>query len=165
MSVKRIILCPECGHEIYLYHNPVPTVDMIIEYIFGQDRDGRDRHGIVLVYRRNTPHGWALPGGFVDYGETLETAATREAKEETGLDLKGLQQFHCYSDPSRDPRSHTITTVFTATGTGVLRAGDDAKQAKVFDVTALPDNMVFDHAAIIRDYATWKNTGKKGLLY
>jgi 8-oxo-dGTP diphosphatase len=152
---KRIILCPECGHEIALYHNPAPTVDMIIEYA----------EGIILVYRRNTPHGWALPGGFVDYGETLEAAAARETKEETGLDLRDMQQFHCYSDPSRDPRSHTITTVFTATGTGVLCAGDDAKAAKVFDITDLPDNIVFDHANIIRDYAIWKNTGKKGLLY
>src|SRR5712692_4564121 len=89
--------------------NPLPTVDIIIEIA------GR---GIVLIERKNPPHGWALPGGFVDYGESLEHAAVREAKEETSLEVKLIEQFHGYLDPKRDPRHHTISTVFIATAEG-----------------------------------------------
>ncbi len=133
--------CPKCHHQIETYKNPVPTVDIIIIY----------RQGIVLIKRRNPPHGWALPGGFVDYGEDLETAAGREAKEETGLDIKLTGQFHTYSDPRRDARLHTITTVYTATATGTLRAGDDAAEARVYSRGNLP-RLVFDHYAILQDY-------------
>lgn len=122
--------------------NPLPTVDIIIEL----------DDGIVLIKRKNPPYGWALPGGFVDYGESLETAAIREAKEETGLDVQLIRQFHTYSDPSRDPRFHTISTVFIAKATGVLSAGDDAENAKVFNKLNLPEKIAFDHRNILEDY-------------
>ncbi len=140
---KRTIKCPFCGAQIEVYKNPVPTVDIIIE----------TPEGIVLVERKNPPHGWALPGGFVDYGETLEEAAVREAKEETGLDVKLERQFHAYSDPKRDPRHHTITVVFVAKATGTPKGGDDAKRAVAFPKDRLPlEQMAFDHADILRDY-------------
>jgi ADP-ribose pyrophosphatase YjhB (NUDIX family) len=122
--------------------NPAPTADIIIEY----------KGGIVLIRRKNEPVGWALPGGFVDYGESLEAAAVREAKEETGLEVELKRQFHTYSDPSRDPRRHTITTVYIATGQGTLKAGDDAGRAEVFTQSSLPDDIVFDHKDILDDY-------------
>ena len=114
--------------------NPFPTVDIIIEI-------GR---GIVLIERVNPPFGWAIPGGFVDYGESLEDAARREAFEETGLKIELVRQFHKYSDPSRDSRQHNISTVFIAKAIGTPKAGSDAKQAKVF--TTLPKPLVSDHA-------------------
>ena len=122
--------------------NPVPTVDIIIEY----------GDGIVLIERKNPPHGWALPGGFIDYGESAEAAAVREAREETGLELSDLRQFHVYSDPGRDSRMHTITTVFTAQGKGDLVAADDAASARVFQSDRLPEEMAFDHRGILGDY-------------
>ncbi len=125
------------------YRNPFPTVDIIIEV---EDK-------IVLIYRKNPPYGWALPGGFVDYGEPLEKAAIREAKEETNLDVELLYLLGCYSDPKRDPRFHTITTVFVAKGKGELRAKDDAKLAKLFKIEEIPWNdLAFDHAKILKDY-------------
>jgi len=125
------------------HRNPFPTVDIIIEV---EDK-------IVLIYRKNPPYGWALPGGFVDYGETLEKAAIREAKEETNLDVELLYFLGCYSDPKRDPRFHTITTVFVAKGKGELRAKDDAKLAKLFKIEEIPWNdLAFDHAKILKDY-------------
>jgi 8-oxo-dGTP diphosphatase len=125
------------------YRNPVPTVDIIIE--LGEGR-------IVLIERANPPHGWALPGGFVDYGESLETAAVREAKEETGLDVTLLRQLHTYSDPSRDPRQHTVSTVFVARAEGMPEAGDDAARAIVVTRESLPSPIAFDHASILEDY-------------
>ena len=122
--------------------NPVPTVDIIIE--FGE--------GIVLIDRKNPPFGWALPGGFVDYGETLEDAARREAAEETGLQVELSRQMHTYSDPRRDTRRHTISTVFIAKGSGRLEAADDAKQAGVFRRDSLPRPLAFDHGQILDDY-------------
>jgi ADP-ribose pyrophosphatase YjhB (NUDIX family) len=107
--------------------------------------------GIVLIHRRNEPRKWALPGGFVDYGETLETAAVREAKEETSLDVNGLRQFHAYSDPKRDERSHNISVVFTAKGEGAPRAADDADDIGIFTRDNLPD-LAFDHAEILNDF-------------
>ena len=124
------------------FRNPVPTVDIIIEL----------GGGVVLIQRANEPHGWALPGGFVDYGESLEQAAVREAAEETGLKVELKRQMHTYSDPARDPRQHTISTVFVAIGYGDLRAGDDAVGAAVFTPETLPGNIVFDHGQIIDDY-------------
>ncbi len=135
--------CPECGEKIPVYKNPVPTVDIIIE----------TQGGIVLIKRKNPPLGWALPGGFVDYGESLEQAAVREAREETGLDVKLVEQLHTYSDPKRDSRQHTISTVFIATATGEPKGGDDAAEAQVFTRNTLPP-LVFDHAEIIDDYFT-----------
>ncbi len=122
--------------------NPFPTVDIIIEY----------RGGIILVRRRNPPYGWAIPGGFVDYGESLENAAAREAKEETGLTAELVRQFHAYSAPDRDPRSHTISVVFIARGKGELQAADDAADAAVFTKDNLPGEIAFDHRAILEDY-------------
>jgi ADP-ribose pyrophosphatase YjhB (NUDIX family) len=124
--------------------NPLPTVDLIIEY----------NKGIILIKRRNPPEGWALPGGFVDSGESLEDAAVREAKEETGLDVDLLRQFHTYSAPDRDPRHHTITTVYIARAEGKAVAGDDAKEIGVFSKDMLPGQIAFDHREIINDYYT-----------
>ena len=126
------------------HRNPVPTVDIIIEY----------QGGIVLIERRNPPPGWALPGGFIDQGESAEDAAIREAREETGLTVVDVRQFHVYSDPARDPRLHTITTVFVARGRGELSAADDAANARVSDPTGLPEEMAFDHREIIMDYVS-----------
>jgi 8-oxo-dGTP diphosphatase len=122
--------------------NPIPTVDIIIEH----------EGGVVLIERRNPPHGWALPGGFIDYGESAEAAAAREAMEETGLRLEGLRQFHVYSDPKRDCRMHTLTTVFVAVGVGEPRAADDAKALRVFRPGEIPVEMAFDHRSILEDY-------------
>lgn len=131
---------------------PLPTVDTIIETSSG---------GIVLVERKNPPHGWALPGGFVDYGESLELAAIREAKEETCLDITLVEQFHTYSDPQRDPRHHTVSTVYLAIAEGAPQGGDDAQDAKVFVETELPDTIVFDHPKILADYFRYKKTGQR----
>jgi ADP-ribose pyrophosphatase YjhB (NUDIX family) len=117
-------------------------VDLIIE----------SNDGIILIKRKNPPAGWALPGGFVDYGESLEAAAIREAKEETSLEVDIVKQFHTYSDPERDPRHHTITTVFIARAKGKPSAGDDAKAAGIFRREDLPEQIAFDHREIINDY-------------
>ena len=109
---------------------------------------------IILIKRKNPPEGWALPGGFVDYGETLEAAAVREAKEETGLNIKLLRQFHTYSDPERDHRQHTISTIFVAEASGETMAGDDAAELGTFHKDCLPDKIVFDHKQILEDYFT-----------
>ncbi len=146
--------CPNCGHTVKTFRNPVPTVDIIIEF----------SDGVVLVLRKNPPQGWALPGGFVDYGETVEAAAIREAKEETNLDLAGLKMFSVYSDPARDPRQHTITTVLVAQGRGLLKGGDDASKAQVFSPDSLPE-LAFDHKKILEDYLTWKHGRDMGFAY
>ncbi len=127
------------------YRNPVPTVDLII-------RDQLQR--VVLIKRRNPPLGWALPGGFVDYGEDLESAALREALEETSLRVELIRQFHTYSRPDRDPRKHTITTVFLATVLGGrLRAADDAAAASFFSREQIEETVLaFDHTDILRDF-------------
>ncbi len=122
--------------------NPLITVDAIIEI------DG----GIVLIQRKNPPPGWAIPGGFVDYGETLEGAVCREMKEETCLDINLVRQFHTYSDPKRDPRHHTVTTIFIATASGTPEAADDAKDIGIFTRDNLPQDMAFDHRQILEDY-------------
>ena len=122
---------------------PLPTVDVIIEL---------QGEGVVLIKRKNPPLGWALPGGFVDYGETLEQAAVREALEETSLQVELTRQFHAYSDPQRDPRGHTITVVFTAKASGEPRAADDAQEIGVFQADALPSPLAFDHRQILTDY-------------
>ena len=132
--------------ELKSHRNPFPTVDIIIEI----------NGGIILIERKNPPHGWALPGGFVDYGESLETAAVREAGEETCLDVILLEQFHTYSAPDRDPRHHTLTTVFIARGSGVPRAADDAKNLQIFSENTLPDELAFDHGNILNDYFRYR---------
>ena len=133
------------------HRNPVPTVDIIIEI------DER----IVLIERKNEPVGWALPGGFVDYGETLATAARREAKEETELDVELTELFHLYSDPSRDSRLHTISAVFIATAVGEPVGADDAATAKLFARDELPDPLVFDHTLIVNDYFRYRDSKQR----
>ena len=140
--MEHYLKCPKCQTEVKEYKNPFPTVDIIIR-IAGK---------IVLVERRNPPHGWALPGGFVDYGESLEQAAAREALEETGLMVKNLRQFRAYSAPDRDPRFHTVSMVFIADAEGDPQGGDDALKARVFSPEALPAPLCFDHAKILADY-------------
>lgn len=142
--------CAACGTEMQCYRNPFPTVDIIIEL---------DDRGIILISRRNYPFGWALPGGFVDYGESLEDAARREAKEETGLDVELIAQFHTYSRPDRDPRHHSISTVYIAKASGAPRAADDAKEAAVFTRYALPASIAFDHREILDDYFSSRRDG------
>ena len=140
---RRTIQCPKCKNEVEVYKNTIPTVDIIIEI---------ESIGIVLIKRKNPPHGWALPGGFVDYGESLEEAAVREAKEETDLDVRLIEQFHTYSDPKRDQRHHSISTVYIAKGKGTPQAKDDAAEIGVFNEPSLPDEIAFDHRCILRDY-------------
>lgn len=128
------------------FRNPAPTVDIIVELI---DRPHRP---IILIERKNPPNGWAIPGGFVDYGEAVETAARREAQEEISLQVELLEQFYVYSDPDRDPRKHTLSIVFIATATGEPKAADDAKAIAIFDEWNLPNNLCFDHNKILKDY-------------
>ena len=138
--------CPNCGTPVKSYRNPLPTVDIIIE---------TDR-GIVLIERKNEPKGWALPGGFVDYGESLEDAAVREAREETSLEVTDLRLLGCYSDPSRDSRFHTISAVFVARGRGIPSADDDAAAVGLFDPDELPSPLCFDHDRILDDYRKFR---------
>lgn len=137
------------------YRNPVPTVDIIIELI---DRPARP---IVLIERRNAPLGWALPGGFVDYGESLEAAAVREALEETSLQIQLIEQFYAYSDPQRDPRQHTLSMVFIATASGTPHAQDDAKSCGIFTPATVPTPLCFDHDRIWADYWRYRQDGRR----
>lgn len=135
------------------YRNPVPTVDIIIELT---DKPHRP---IVLIERKNPPLGWALPGGFVDYGESVETAAIREANEEVSLEVELIEQFQVYSDPKRDPRQHTLSIVFIAIAKGEPIAADDAKNLGIFQTWEIPDNLCFDHDKIIQDYLRYRHYG------
>jgi 8-oxo-dGTP diphosphatase len=125
--------------------HPVPTVDIVI---------AQPGKGVALVQRRFEPLGWALPGGFVDYGETVEAAAVREALEETQLTVRLQEILGVYSDPARDKRMHTISTVFIANTDEAeqIRGGDDATAAAFFPLSELP-GLAFDHAAILDDFA------------
>jgi ADP-ribose pyrophosphatase YjhB (NUDIX family) len=127
--------------------SPVPTVDIIIEV---KRKNGQE--GIILIKRKNPPYGWALPGGFVDYGESLEDAAVREAKEETSLDVRLKGQLHTYSDPKRDPRQHTISTVYVAAAQGKPKAEDDAREIGIFTEEEINFPLAFDHKKILTDY-------------
>ncbi len=140
------------------YRNPAPTVDLIIEL---SDRPHRP---IVLIQRLNPPLGWALPGGFVDYGESVETAARREAAEETGLSVELIEQFQVYSDPTRDPRKHTLSIVFLATAVGTPKAGDDAQHLDVFNLWELPASLCFDHGQILQDFLRYRHYGQRPRL-
>ena len=137
------VTCPHCGSLVYRYRNPIPTVDIIIEL---EDK------GIILIKRAKEPFGWAIPGGFVDYGESLEDAARREAREETSLKVELLGQLGAYSAPDRDPRHHTISVVFWARARGKPEARDDALEVGVFAKEDLPSSLAFDHAQILADY-------------
>ena len=133
---------------------PLLAADAIVELI---DRPGRP---IVLVERRNPPHGWALPGGFVDVGETVEQAAVREAREETGLDIRLTALLGIYSDPARDPRGHTVTAVYVCEARGLPRAADDAADLRVITPERLPTPLAFDHALVLDDYRRFRETGR-----
>jgi 8-oxo-dGTP diphosphatase len=137
------------------YRNPKPTVDCIIEL---------PGERIVLIRRAKPPVGWALPGGFVDEGEPLEAAAVREALEETGLKVTLKEQFFTYSDPRRDPRQHTLSTVYIGTAEGEPAGADDAAEARSFPVSALPKDLCFDHDTILSDYLAYKRTGQRRKL-
>lgn len=134
------------------YKNPKPTVDVLIEL------DGKPGT-LVFIERAHEPRGMALPGGFVDEGEWVADAAVREAKEETGLDVELVELFHVYSNPSRDPRQHTVSTVFIGRATGTPMGGDDAARAIVCGPDQLPAKLVFDHATIVADYVAYKQRG------
>jgi 8-oxo-dGTP diphosphatase len=139
--------------------NPLPTTDAIIAGFDGC---------IVLILRKNEPRGWALPGGFVDQGEEIGAACRREAKEETSLDVELVAQLFTYSDPRRDPRRHTISTVYACrlkTPHAEPKAGDDAAEARWFSEAEIPwRELCFDHAEILRDYFSWVHTGKRRRL-
>lgn len=140
------------------FRNPVPTVDIIIELVDEPHRP------IILIERKNPPLGWALPGGFVDYGESMEVAARREALEEVRLTIELVEQFQVYSDPKRDPRQHTISLVFIATASGKPRAADDAKSVGVFHLWEIPESLCFDHDRILKDYRRYRDYGIRPLL-
>ena len=131
---------------------PIIAADIIIEIL---DQPGRP---IVLIERKNPPHGWAIPGGFVDVGETLEHAARREAEEETGLKVRLKVLLGNYSDPARDPRGHTVTAVYVAEAHGFPMAGDDARHVQIFDPLK-PPALAFDHALVLSDYRKFRETG------
>jgi len=126
----------------HFIHCPRLTVDIII-------RKGDE---IMLIERKNEPHGWALPGGFVDYGETVEHAAERELMEETNIKCSDMPMLGVYSDPERDKRGHTVSVVFYSETNQTPMAGDDAANAVFFNINDLPDDIVFDHKKIINDY-------------
>lgn len=141
--------CPDTGQAM-CGRGPRLAVDCIIEV----------GSRVVVVRRRNPPSGWALPGGFVDYGETVEEAVRREMREETGLELEDLRQFHVYSDPGRDPRGHCVSVVFTARGGGVPRAGDDAAELRLVEPGGKDAaGLVFDHAQVVADYRAGRQVG------
>jgi ADP-ribose pyrophosphatase YjhB (NUDIX family) len=149
-SMQKGVSCPRCGHIVSVYKNPIPAADVIISV--GQS--------IVLIKRKNPPHGWALPGGFIDYGESAEHAALREAKEETSLDVEKLELFGVYSAPDRDPRFHTLSVVFTGWAKGAPEAGDDAAETGLFVQDNLPSPLAFDHARILEDFFNRSQTGE-----
>jgi O-acetyl-ADP-ribose deacetylase (regulator of RNase III)/ADP-ribose pyrophosphatase YjhB (NUDIX family) len=142
-------------HMIHkVQQGPFVTVDAIIEI----------DDGIVLIERSNPPFGWALPGGFVDYGENLEDSVRREAREETNLDLEDLRQFHTYSKPRRDPRFHTVSTVYISRGKGRPQSGSDAANLKIVKISELKDyDFAFDHKQIIKDYLRYKQDQDQNL--
>jgi 8-oxo-dGTP diphosphatase len=146
---------PETRFLAMTYRNPIPTVDIIIEM------GDRPHRPIVLIERKYEPLGWAIPGGFVDYGETMEAAARREAQEETGLTVELVEQFQVYSDPARDPRKHTISVVFLAIAQGEPVAADDAKALQLFEPWQIPQNLCFDHDRILQDYLRYRHYGLK----
>jgi ADP-ribose pyrophosphatase YjhB (NUDIX family) len=146
---RRTIQCPKCQTEIEVYKNPLTAVDILIEI---------DSKGIILIKRKNPPFGWAIPGGFVEYGESLEEASVREAKEETNLEVRLIKQFHTYSDPNRDQRFHCISTVYIGKAKGTPEAKDDAAEIGIFNELNLPEELAFDHRIILRDYFKSKST-------
>ena len=148
--MSKPVVCPHCKEPTDRYEQPRLTVDAVVQ---------NERGELLLIERKNEPPGWALPGGFVDEGETLETAVARELAEETGLRAIDVMQFHTYSNPARDPRHHTVSTVFLVRAEGQPRAGDDAGQAAFFPADALPDPIAFDHRQILEDVGRYHQSG------
>ena len=148
--------CPSCGTLVVKYSNPLPTADVVIH---------DEKRGIILIRRKNPPLGMALPGGFIEEGESAEHAAVREMKEETGLDVRLEGILGVYSWPLRDMRCHTLTTVFVGrcTDPDALHAGDDASEAAFYDPDHLPGPLCFDHARILGHFRDWLE-GKRPLL-
>ncbi|MBR9691775.1 NUDIX hydrolase [Candidatus Woesearchaeota archaeon] len=143
--------------EVQTYRNPIPTTDIIIEY----------QKGVVLIERKNPPYGLAIPGGFAEWGISLEDNARKEAKEETNLEviLENPDTPFVFSDPDRDSRDHMISVTYIAKGYGELKAGDDAKDAKVYtinEIIRLVENnqLAFDHADILRKYLKFRGYEK-----
>jgi 8-oxo-dGTP diphosphatase len=145
------LVCPYCGRDLDRFDQPRLTVDAVVH---------DTRGGVLLIERLNPPPGWALPGGFVDPGETLETAVARELREEAGLEATRIEQFHTYSDPHRDPRHHTVSTIFLVDAAGAPRAGDDAGRAAFFPYDRLPP-LAFDHRDILADVARFRANGRR----
>lgn len=132
---------------------PLLTVDVVVE------KPDDDQGRIVLIERHHEPLGWALPGGFVDVGETVEQAAMREIREETGLEVRLVAMLGVYSDPRRDPRGHNVSVTFVGRAVGEPRAGDDARTVQLFDPAA-PPPLAFDHGLILHDYLRWRDKGE-----
>lgn len=153
--MKKTVICPHCGKPYSAWRNPSPTVDVII---YDAER------GVVIIRRANEPHGYALPGGFIDEGEQAEAAAIREMKEETSLDVELLGLLGVYSRPDRDPRQHTMSTVYVgkAKDPAALKAGDDAAKAAWYKLDNLPEPIVFDHKKILADFGEYL-AGKRSL--
>ncbi|MBE9221179.1 NUDIX hydrolase [Cyanobacterium stanieri LEGE 03274] len=158
--------------DTVVYKNPAPTVDIIIEMVdrraiapsSAPEFKGKSLAPIVLIERKFEPLGWAIPGGFVDYGESVEQAAMREALEEVSLRVDLLEQFYVYSDPRRDSRKHTISIVFIAHAKGEPKADDDALNLGIFPLWDIPKNLCFDHDRILADYVHYKLTGDQPML-
>lgn len=148
--------CPSCGTLVVKYSNPLPTADVVIH---------DEERGIILIRRKNPPLGMALPGGFIEEGESAEHAAVREMLEETGLDVRLEGILGVYSWPLRDMRCHTLTTVFVGrcTDPDALHAGDDASEAAFYDPDHLPGPLCFDHARILGHFRDWLE-GRRPLL-
>ena len=141
---------------------PLLTVDIIVELI--DETSVQKEMSIVLIKRKNPPYGWALPGGFVDIGETLAQAAVREAREEISLDVELKTLLGCYSDPSRDARGHTVSVVYIAQASGKAVAADDAAEVLLVNRNSLPDDMAFDHGVILEDYLRFRDSGESAPL-
>ncbi len=152
--MQKPLLCPKCSTQVKKHDNPSPTADCII---FDEEK------GIVLIERANIPLGYALPGGFIDVGESVENAAIREMKEETNLDVKLLGIIGVYSKPERDPRFHTMTVCFLAKAkdSSQLKAGDDARKARFYPLNELPEQLCFDHGKMIEDFKEYLNNKRQ----